>query len=411
MTTAEAADAAPAAAAVSPAPGAPVPAFREGAADQPARARWNPALEGMRAVAALAVLVTHVSFRSGFTGSEGSTGGVMARLEVGVALFFILSGYLLYRPFAAAALDGRTPPRAIPYLRRRALRILPAYWVLMIVVLLAFNAPYLDDWSDWAIPLGLLQIYAPLWIPVAAEHTWSLATEVAFYAALPLLAWAARALGGRTPRHRIRRQFVFVAVLTVTGPAYLLAAHAPWWPFSGVSQMWLPAYLSWFGVGMGLAVLASVPVSSGQPWRTHTAALATTPAACWGSAAALLWIASTPLFGPRAVYPDSTAVESTARNVVYALVGLLLLLPLVAGSEPASAVKRVLENRPVQYLGRISYGVFLWHMPILEACFRVTGIREFSGHFWPLLAATFTLSVIAASISYYLLERPFQRLR
>src|SRR3954451_6600816 len=92
-------------------------------------------IEGLRAAAALLVLVVHTSFASGFTLRSGA-GPYTARGEVGVALFFLISGFLLYRPFVAAAFEGRPGPRLGPYLIRRALRILPLYWVALTVVYL-----------------------------------------------------------------------------------------------------------------------------------------------------------------------------------------------------------------------------------------------------------------------------------
>src|SRR5215813_8286885 len=89
-----------------------------------------PCFDGFRALAAISVLITHVAFLSGFD-IHSSFGAFTARMDVGVAVFFMISGFLLYRPFVAARLDGRPAPRILLYARRRALRILPAYWVAL----------------------------------------------------------------------------------------------------------------------------------------------------------------------------------------------------------------------------------------------------------------------------------------
>ena len=85
-----------------------------------------PALDALRAVGAAAVIGTHVGFSTGAI-SRFEWGGLLARLDVGVAIFFVLSGFLLFRPFAAAVATGADRPSVRRYLWRRALRILPAY--------------------------------------------------------------------------------------------------------------------------------------------------------------------------------------------------------------------------------------------------------------------------------------------
>src|SRR5687768_15093619 len=89
------------------------------------------ALDGYRAIAATAVLATHVGFLTG-SSVDGPLAPMLSRLDVGVAIFFVLSGYLLYRPFLAAALDRRPGPSLRSYLWRRALRIVPLYAVVVI---------------------------------------------------------------------------------------------------------------------------------------------------------------------------------------------------------------------------------------------------------------------------------------
>ena len=91
--------------------------------------------DGLRAIAALLVVVVHVGAASGFT-FRSSLGQYTSRGEIGVSVFFLISGFLLYRPFAAAALAGRPGPNVRSYLVRRALRIVPLYWVALVVTYL-----------------------------------------------------------------------------------------------------------------------------------------------------------------------------------------------------------------------------------------------------------------------------------
>src|SRR3954470_22229427 len=98
-------------------PGTPVPEAAPDALRPPPGNPRFPLVDGLRAVAALMVLVGHTSFLAGFNG-HGQLGQVMSRLDMGVALFFIISGFLLYRPFVAARYEGRPAPAVLRYARR-----------------------------------------------------------------------------------------------------------------------------------------------------------------------------------------------------------------------------------------------------------------------------------------------------
>jgi peptidoglycan/LPS O-acetylase OafA/YrhL len=88
----------------------------------------NPALTGMRAVAALLVIGTHAAFATGKL-THGYIGAIYARLDIGVALFFVLSGFLLFRPWVVAAATGDTSPGLVRYARQRLRRVMPGYLV------------------------------------------------------------------------------------------------------------------------------------------------------------------------------------------------------------------------------------------------------------------------------------------
>jgi len=92
-----------------------------------------PAVEGMRACAAVGVVVTHVAFQTGHTG--GITGRLFGRFDLAVAVFFALSGFLLWRGHAAAARGLRSVPPTGHYLRSRIVRIMPGYLVAVVVIL------------------------------------------------------------------------------------------------------------------------------------------------------------------------------------------------------------------------------------------------------------------------------------
>ena len=120
----------------------------------------HPPLDGLRALAAIAVLLTHAAIYSGLAAAGGDTGRVAQRLEVGVAVFFVISGFVLYRPFLLARLDARELPRVGRYAGRRALRIVPAYWLALTVAAIALSLPGVFSLSGIVTYYGFGQIYA-----------------------------------------------------------------------------------------------------------------------------------------------------------------------------------------------------------------------------------------------------------
>ena len=150
-----------------------------------------PAVEGMRACAAVGVVVTHVAFQTDHT--SGITGRLFGRFDLAVAVFFALSGFLLWRGHAAAARCLRPVPPTGRYLRSRIVRIMPGYLVA-VVVILTLLPDVKADVTVWLANLSLTQIYVPLTLTAGLTQMWSLSVEVAFYLALPFLALLARRL-------------------------------------------------------------------------------------------------------------------------------------------------------------------------------------------------------------------------
>lgn len=153
----------------------------------------------MRACAAVGVVVTHVAFQTGH--SSGVGGRLFGRFDLAVAVFFAVSGFLLWRGHAAAARDLRSHPRTGPYLRSRVARIMPAYVVAVVVILSLLPDADHASLTVWLANLTLTQIYVPLTLTGGLTQMWSLSVEVAFYAALPVLALLGRRIpvGARVP--------------------------------------------------------------------------------------------------------------------------------------------------------------------------------------------------------------------
>src|SRR3954452_12960796 len=106
------------------------------------RARSFPLVDGLRAVAALLVIVHHAGIYAVLGGTDSVLRPYVARLDVGVAIFFLISGFLLYRPFVRARFRSIGAPRPLAYGWRRFLRIVPAYWVALTVIALWLGLPH-----------------------------------------------------------------------------------------------------------------------------------------------------------------------------------------------------------------------------------------------------------------------------
>ncbi|MEU9357569.1 acyltransferase [Streptomyces sp. NPDC048301] len=366
--------------------------------------RRAPALDGLRAFAALLVIALHVGIYSGQVASSwlgvgegGPLGPVISRFTVGVPIFFVLSGLLLYRPWANAARAGLPRPSTARYLWHRALRILPAYWAVALAALLWFGRDTLTEAWPALRTFLLLHIYQHDPIPTGIPQTWSLATEVSFYAVLPLLAWGLHPL---LRRGRTGAVLGVLAVVETVTLATVVATHtASAGPYP-LAQLWLPEYAGYFAAGIALAVIAS--------GKRRPPALVRSPWLCWGVALAAYALVSTPLTGTTARYP--TVAEALWEHALYLVVAVALVAPL-ALADSANGPAAVLRRPLPAWLGRISYGLFLWHMVVVEGWLRVTGQRAGTADFRVLFPVTVVLTTVLAALTHHLVELPTRRLR
>jgi len=398
-----------------PAPGPtpePAGAGLESAAGTPADDGRFPCLDGLRALAALAVLGTHLGFQSG-AGLAGPGSAALARLDVGVAVFFVLSGFLLHRPRALAHLRGDAPPPLARYVRRRALRVLPAYWVAVVLalLLLGVNAGPRDSAVEWVRQLTLTHVYGSGHEVRGLSQTWSLCTEVAFYALLPAWGGLCARLGGATPRARLQRELLAagtLALVPVVWDAVLRGTVVD----ERVAGLWLPAHADWFAVGLALAAARAWQESSPPGrWRlVGLDAVADATGTCWGAALALFVLATTPVAGPLSLGAVGRW-EVGLKEYLYAAIAGLLLLPCVFGDQGRGLGRALLRSRPVVWVGQRSYGVFLLHLVVLELTCQLLGLPVFGGHLLEMTLVVVPVSLLAAAASLRWVEQPLLQLR
>ena len=366
----------------------------------PSARGFVPALEGLRAVAAYGVLTTHVAFQTG-----SSTGSaihrIWGRMDLAVAVFFALSGFLLWRTHALHARSG-APGTARParaYLRSRLVRIMPAYLVLVAAAFLLIPHNARAGASTWLANLTLTQVFVPDSLVEGLTHSWSLSVEMAFYLTLPLLWWALAGLRG--PRARWR-----IPVIAGVGVLSLGWALVPWHdlglPERLNDHILPPAFGSWFAAGMILAELAAAP-----PGRAVAAARHRHARWGWWAVAAAAFLATTPpgWFTEGFVHPSGP--EFAARTALGAVVAFCLLAPVALA--PAGLRFRVLDSALLGTLGRWSYGVFLWHVLVLHFAFQIAFVPMFSGRMLTVWLVTVAVSTVVAAASYALVEEPSRR--
>jgi peptidoglycan/LPS O-acetylase OafA/YrhL len=369
-----------------------------------------PSFNGFRALAAISVLVTHVAYLSGFN-TRSPFGALTARMDVGVAVFFMISGFLLYRPFVTARLAGDDRPRPLPYFWRRTLRIFPAYWLALTVTIFVLHVPkHVPPTKDLFLYYGLSHLYSLGNVTGPILSSYTLVTEIAFYALLPVYAFMLSRVRG-TPEHQVRTDLIALTCLFIAGVAYRTAVTAGEFPFNRTFQLQnvLPGWIDVFAVGMALAVVSA--------WIGHHGARPLLPrrrwfpGACWAFAAASfvglsLWIGR-----PAAGLTVFTFWEEMGIHYLYLAVGLFFLLPGIFGPQRVGVIRALLRNRAVQWLGLISYGLYLWNETLLEKYVQWTDSTAFNTSFPKMLVAVFAATALVSAASYIFVERPVLSLK
>jgi peptidoglycan/LPS O-acetylase OafA/YrhL len=380
-----------------------------------------PHVDSLRAIAALSILVLHCAYPTGeLTGRI--QGPFLNRFNVGVTLFFLISGFLLYRPFVAHRVIGARRTRLRDYLRRRLLRIVPAYWLALTVLAIwpGLSGVFTGHW--W-VYYGFAQIYNDGTVLRGIGPAWSLCVEMSFYLFLPVYAAALSATIGRrlTVRAQIRVELVLLTAVAVASAWYRgwVTQHDAISPVLNT----LPTFMDWFAIGMGFAVV-SVALQARDPARPDPAALRLVrraPWLPWLGAAVVFWVVSKDVSGPHFIsvlgHPTLvfTSREAVAITVLFGVAAAGMLAPAVFGIDGGGWVRRLLSHPTLQWLGLISYGIYLWHSTIMdEVCgYQPTVGCTFHGAtplthvaFPALIVIVAAVAVACAAGSYYLVERP-----
>lgn len=341
-------------------------------------------LDGLRGLAALAVLVLHVWM---YTQAHDPRHDVLVDRVIGefrtaVLLFFVLSAFLLAGPWVAASRGERSAPHLGRFALRRVARIVPGYLLALTgALILLHGTGHPRDIALSELPRFLL------FVPNLDQATrnmldppmWTLHIELSFYLVLPLIGWAiARAARAR----RLSGPLALCAALTAVSVAWVALAYARGWQ---PEVTWtLPTYLGAFACGIGAAVLAH-----GRRMGRR-------------EALALL------LAGGVVVVLNAIWHSGGGTGAAGVIVGDLPASAGYAAIVAAIALRpaRLLGLAPLRWLGAISLGVYLWHMPVLYALQVHDAMPE---TFWQAIPRVLGPAVGLAIASWLLVERPALR--
>lgn len=369
--------------------------------------RYIASLTGLRGVAAFLVFLYHYEVLHPGIRLDLAVPWIGKVLQfplgfgfAGVDVFFVLSGFLLSLPFAMAAVRGSASPPVRPYFRRRFLRVFPAYYAQLLIIL-AVGGWFLS-WERLDIPgllAHLLMFFNIGWEPIRplVGVWWTLPVEMGFYLMLPLLA------PFMSPRKWLPVLLAGIAVSL----AYRAWAGTHFGPqgsasaFLAASQ--LPGNLAEFLLGASAALI--VQWGSLREWPRPSGRVLDLMFA-FGLLLPAVWLWNVVLAASAEYWLGHWSM--VIAPLVMGLPLSVAVLALYWGSRLGAAL---LANRAVYFLGLISYSLYLWHFVVMQQLQVLLGARYTEMPHWVTFPLSATAVIAVASLSYYLVERPFYRLK
>jgi len=366
---------------VTASPGTPGAGAR---AEGGSRLPYLPAVDGLRAVAVAAVVVFHL-------GAAWLGGGFL-----GVDVFLVISGYLI-TSLLLAEHETRGRIDLVRFWLRRARRLLPALFLVMAVSLAAMVVLHPDEVArlrgavlaslayvtNWYFVFADVPYFEQFGRPSLLLHLWSLAVEEQFYLVWPPLLAIGLALVGR-------RVVLALAIAGTAGSAALA-----WWlfaPFTGTDRIYYGTDTRAVGLLAGVVLALVLPAARLAP--VSPARRRATDALGLAAAAALAVIL---------VRLDETGARLYQGGFLVTAVVTAVLIH--AAAQPGTWTGRALGTRPLVWVGRRSYGIYLWHWPVIQ----LTRPEDVAIDGAPRVALQVALTVVAAALSYRFVEAPFRR--
>jgi peptidoglycan/LPS O-acetylase OafA/YrhL len=367
----------------------------------------NLALDSLRGFSTILIVVYHTSFVSGYTVAHAdSVGAYIDRLNIGVAIFFVLSGFLIFRPFAHSLIHGSPLPKTRNYYLKRAARILPGYW-LALFVLAGLDALTIVNTSGFIRNVFIVHSFTEHNVFTGIRQAWTLAVEMSFYVVVPAFAY----VFVRQARRRIASVSVVtllkaLSALFLGAYAFRLFIHQTDFWFLDTAHIWLPSHMDTLALGMGLAVLVEAPASAKTLSKlknfiaNHTGAFVVS--------SVFVWLISANI--NMAIGLNRTEFHiDLLGHFLYGVASVLLVAPFCVDSQ--ALLVKAMSFRLFTWLGTISYGIYLWHMAFLGGDFaeKYMPYTENDGQVLLRFLVVLPASIAIASLSYYVLERPIMR--
>jgi acetyltransferase len=340
----------------------------------------------VRGLAALSVLAFHVWLYR----DDRPHGARSALLDhalfsasAGLIAFFVLSGFLLYRAYAQAAVARTAAPATADYALRRVARIVPAYYVCGIACFVLYSTIGPDHILPKASEMPAFAVFAQNYslstLMQLNPVLWTLSVEAAFYVALPLLALAGARLA-------LRGHALLLVGLIGAGVAFNIADKLI--DAGEIPAKTLGAYIGVFAIGMLAALLVE---RRGRPLTA--------------SSSALCMLLGIVLVITRAAWTESHVladpVTRAAVRAPLSAVGFALMI--VAAAVGTGAAVGWLRWRPLAYAGLVSYGIYLWHVPVILVL-RERGALPTA--LAPRMATVLAVTVAIAALSWHWIEKP-----
>ena len=351
-------------------------------------------LDGLRGVAALCVVLVHIWIYThpSRPPRDDFWDYLTFELRLSVVFFFVLSGFLLFRDFARAAVRRSEAADTAGYAARRVARIVPAYYVGLLGAVALLWGSSVEGFREITTgQLGLFALFSQNYSPDTLLRfnpvLWTLGLEVAFYVSLPLIGFLAHRLGG------VRRTSLLLALLVAGGLVYNTVAYYDEW--GSVAQYALPSYLPYFALGMMLSLaLESSLARKGRRPDVGAATTVALVAAGFGLVAIDgYWHASTAL-------PARDAGIGIFQDLPAAFGFAAVISAAAFGRGPAVDWTRF---RPFVNVGIVSYGFYLWHVPLILFVKRLGLLPE---NFFAAVAVALPVALTVAALSWHFMEKP-----
>jgi peptidoglycan/LPS O-acetylase OafA/YrhL len=350
--------------------------------------RYVPGLDGMRALAVLSVIAYHLNVR-------WAQGGLL-----GVGVFFTLSGYLI-TDLLLSHWDRHGNLGLRNFWVRRARRLLPALFLMLIVVSIwvaVFDASqvaevrrqvvsatlYFANWSTIAANASYFSRFAA---PLPLDHLWSLSIEEQFYVVWPWLLLALLYI------FRSRRLLALVTLVGAAASAVLMARL--YHPGYDPTRIYEGTDTRAFGllIGAALAMVLPTQISRASIRRSVRSPAPLDLAGTVGVVVILLLIWKTSSLS-KFLYPTGLILLSLATAVTIAAV-----------VNPSSLLGELLGCRPLRWIGVRSYGIYLWHWPLIV----LWGGSQAAGVHWGRAALQVAATMVVAALSWHYVEEPIRQ--